>query len=585
MKIKLLKLYSSPEVFKPINFDDGVNIIMGERVEEENIKKGKKTNGVGKSLCVEFINFCLLKATAQSRVMKIPIDKLFGNTQIILDLEVNSQKITIIRTKEEPENPIIIKNGEENEFSNLDDANAYLKNLLFLDDLNNLPLSFREFLGPFVREEGSEFKNIIECYDLEKKIPLSILIKPHAFIFNLSISTIDKIENIFKEIDKLNKHKLILKNLLTENNVKKINDIKSSLNSLNDDLEKIETGLENNFKSNEAYESQQESLAKIQTQIDDVRSYQAALKYQLKKIELLPPVENIRKKDIEIIYNQFKSGLGELVSKSIEQAIIFKKKIDEFQNKLFNEKIKSIKDELLSVNSNLRRLEEEKSSQIDIIDKKGVLKDIKNSISIYEQKKDIYQKLKVNYENYEKNLRDIKELKSEKDKYFIEIDKELFNAKKIIDSFNKTILEIHEYIMESNFASFNIETVNSSKSKKVINFEMRIDDDGSHSVDRAKVFIYDISLLFNIFTKERHPKFLIHDNIFDVDQDTLIRSLNYLYLAENKNYEFQYILTLNRDKIENEIAKGLINLNIETHRVANFTKKDRFLYGDKYQEI
>lgn len=132
--------------------------------------------------------------------------------------------------------------------------------------------------------------------------------------------------------------------------------------------------------------------------------------------------------------------------------------------------------------------------------------------------------------------------------------------------------------------SFDITTVNNNRSKQVVNIDLRTFDDGSHSVNRSKVFIYDMSLLFNEYTKKRHPGFLVHDNIFDVDQDTLIQSLNFLSNQEEKYTDFQYILTLNRDKIENEERAKAIKLDIEEHKVATFTKKNKFLKKD-YQEL
>ena len=115
-------------------------------------------------------------------------------------------------------------------------------------------------------------------------------------------------------------------------------------------------------------------------------------------------------------------------------------------------------------------------------------------------------------------------------------------------------------------------------------FDMRTYDDGSHSVERTKVFIYDMALLFNEHTRVRHPKLLIHDNIFDVDQDTLVQSLNFLKIQEEKFDDFQYILTLNRDKIENEERRKLIQLDIPGHKIASFTKQNKFLKKD-YKEI
>ena len=77
---------------------------------------------------------------------------------------------------------------------------------------------------------------------------------------------------------------------------------------------------------------------------------------------------------------------------------------------------------------------------------------------------------------------------------------------------------------------------------------------------------------------------LIHDNIFDVDQDTLVQSLNFLAKQEEKFDDFQYVLTLNRDKIENEERRKLIKLDVQKHKIASFTKKEKFLKKN-YQEI
>ncbi|MCK4922844.1 MAG: AAA family ATPase, partial [Bacteroidales bacterium] len=65
--IRLKKLYSIPKSFEPINFESGLNIILGEKSEGNN-----KTNGVGKTMSIEFLNFCLLKKTSDSRVTLIP---------------------------------------------------------------------------------------------------------------------------------------------------------------------------------------------------------------------------------------------------------------------------------------------------------------------------------------------------------------------------------------------------------------------------------------------------------------------------------------------------------------------------------
>ena len=131
--------------------------------------------------------------------------------------------------------------------------------------------------------------------------------------------------------------------------------------------------------------------------------------------------------------------------------------------------------------------------------------------------------------------------------------------------------------------SFEIKTKTNGRGKTPVDISLRIFDDGSHSVDRTKVFIYDMALLFNEYTRQKHPLFLVHDNIFDVDQDTLVQCLNFAYRQEERYSDFQYILTLNRDKIENEERLKLIDMDVDAHKVAVYTKKKKFLKHD-YQE-
>ncbi len=71
--------------------------------------------------------------------------------------------------------------------------------------------------------------------------------------------------------------------------------------------------------------------------------------------------------------------------------------------------------------------------------------------------------------------------------------------------------------------------------------------------------------------KYNHSGFLLHDNIQAVDQDTFIRCLNFGKLEQSEE-DFQYILTLNRDRLESEETMRLLELDIYQSRVSRFTK-------------
>src|SRR5690606_32958529 len=109
-----------------------------------------------------------------------------------------------------------------------------------------------------------------------------------------------------------------LEKTLTKNKTLKINDVRAEVNSLNDQLEKINAALDS-LKSNEAYETIQNELTEIQSKLEKLRDEQIAIKFEINRIETMPKAESISTRDIEIIYNQFKNGLGDLVSKSLDE--------------------------------------------------------------------------------------------------------------------------------------------------------------------------------------------------------------------------------------------------------------------------
>ena len=179
--IKLIKLYSEPPIFEPIKFLPGINLILGETVEDSN-----KTIGVGKSLCIEFINFCLLKQYKHSRISKIPREKLLPETEIILEFEINKNPLKILRSIDKFDNPRIINSDNKTiEFSNIEDANNYLTELLFEKKIDKTYPSFRELMGPLLRDERSEFKDILQCYDTNLRIPPQY--NPNLYFFEIDL--------------------------------------------------------------------------------------------------------------------------------------------------------------------------------------------------------------------------------------------------------------------------------------------------------------------------------------------------------------------------------------------------------------
>lgn len=578
-RIRLNRLYSESNIFEEISFRDGVNIILGEKYDDSSVK-GRKTNGVGKSMSIEFLDFGFLNDYEKSRIAKIPKEVFPLEENVILDLDIGDEAITIKRNRKQADQPVIIREGRTVSFDKLQDAREYLTGLIF-PKLNGKKVpSFRNLFSILMRDERSEFTDIIKCHDLTKKIPDDL--SAHLFLLGFSLEAYKNTLETIKEIEAVNTVIAKDKKELTQEGKKKISDVKAELNALEDELQKLEDAIES-FKTNETFDSMEADLIELEDLLDQLRKRQKALRYDYEKIRKMPKPEQIDDREIELVYNQFKSELGNAVVKSLNEVVGFKNKIEEFQRTLVNQKAKELESQLKSIAEQIRVLDDEYSEKLKVIDKKGVLKNLKVSLKIYEAKKDSISHTKFLFDQYEKNEKKKRMLNLQKTQQLMEIDSEIEQNKEIMDDFIDTILEIHESIMGNKECSFSLQTVDKARKKTPVELTLRIYDDGSHSVDRTKVFIYDMALLFNQYTRDRHPLFLVHDNIFDVDQDTLVQCLNYIYKQEEQYQDFQYILTLNRDKIENEEQRKLIQMDIDEHQVAVFTKEKKFL-GRNYQE-
>lgn len=278
-------------------------------------------------------------------------------------------------------------------------------------------------------------------------------------------------------------------------------------------------------------------------------------------------------------YEQLKEGLGNLIVKELDQVLGFKHKIEEFQNHLLNIRKQELLQSINDLDRQLSAFDKKYTANLKVLDQGGGLKNLKQTYAAHQTKSDELLQLRSFLKRYDELEIDKLKLKSEKEIQIIELQSEISAARDVINSFEKTILDVHEFIQGSRKASFDIKP---TSKKQIVEFLMRIDDDGSHSIDREKVFIYDFSLLINEFTSLKHPSLLIHDNIFEVDQDTLINSLKFiaqnLDLLETK----QYILTLNFDRLES-ISEETWFTEVNKHVKVRFTKANRFLKFN-YQE-
>ena len=104
-----------------------------------------------------------------------------------------------------------------------------------------------------MRDERSEFTDIIKCHDLTKKIPDDL--SAHLFVRIFFLEAYKNTLETIKEIEAVNTVIAKDKKELTQEGKKKISDVKAELNALEDELQKLEDVIGESFKTNETFDS------------------------------------------------------------------------------------------------------------------------------------------------------------------------------------------------------------------------------------------------------------------------------------------------------------------------------------------
>lgn len=570
--LTIKRLYSEPSLFKPIDFFNGFNLILGETTDNS-----VKTNGVGKSLCIEFINYALLKDHGKSRVSKIPKNDLPEGFEICLDFEIDDKKITIRRNVFKEDFPQLYVNGKLKPVATKSQVSEYLTSLTFGSISTNESPSFRSILGPLIRDEKSEFKSIIKCFDTDKRIPPDY--EPHLYLLGINPAPYNQANHLSRDLEKIRAAKSKVKESVEALTGKNISEAKADLNDLKNQAEKTQKDIDR-LENIEGYDIVKSEIIALEDEIEDKRARQEVLKSEISKIQLFKGDNYIDENEVADLYNQFKDGLGDLIKKELSEVSAFKKKIDDFQRSLINERKENVTKEIGALDEELKTLDNRYKEKVSLLDQEGLLKSLKKTIAIHQRKMEDYSSLNSFLEAFSNHEQERKDKDIERKNQIHLLDTYVIEAKDSVESIESLILEMHEYVYGDQQCSFDVEV---KDNKEIVKFDLRIYDDGSHSIDREKVFFYDYALLTSPSTEGRHPGLLIHDNIFEVDRDTLIKNLDYINSTLGSLTNKQYILTLNKDMLSPEDLL-ISKLNMSNHVRATFTKNKRFL-NIHYQEL
>lgn len=541
--MKLIKLYSNYPNFKTMEFrNKGFSFIAGS---EKNISNKSTYNGVGKTLSIVLIDFCL-GANALEDLKKLACN-------FYLDVRISNRKFTFSRSTINNKKIYI----DDDEYT-VDKFKKKLEEMLAIERQDNI--SIRTILSYFIRYKKSSFIDpiITNKYTSVNKPDYSSLVNVF-YLLNLDTKLLKEKQKNHKKLDSAKNAKRSLedkeiKSLLNSNNT----NIDIEMNILSKKLEE-KLKLRELYKVSDTYADLKSELYNKRNALNETTNCIEIIKSNLKKIAL-----SLEEKH-DITVEEIKKFYGDVYNIFPSDIIRELKEVEEFHNNLIKNRINRLSNSRIELMTKLKNKEQDKKlieKRIDelysILGSNGELIEydsINNEIDAINNQISKYKMYKDNISLIENRI-----LKCTQDMNSNNLlaNQYLIDNKDKIDELNKTFanLVVDLYGDEtSGSISIKNNTLNNS-----IQFEMqtKIKNDSSTGIGNSKILCFSTMLLF---LNKVNIEFMIMDNkvLEGIASNQLA---NYFKTIHNTD-DFQYIFTINQNEL-NELKVKL---------------------GDEYEEI
>ncbi|MBQ3018061.1 MAG: DUF2326 domain-containing protein [Clostridia bacterium] len=528
--MKLLKLTADKKSFHPIEFKDGINVIVGKKTTPDKKVDGNTFNGVGKSLIVHLIHFCLCSNKIETLENKLP------NWTFTLLFAHNNKEHSISRNTSNQGQ--IVLDGESKK---LNEVRKWLLEQLGLKDEK---ISFQTILSSFVRRSRACYikYNQTSTFPDDYKTLLN-----NGFLLGLDTELIIKKKELRTEQENLNKTERMLKNdpVFKEYYCGK-SDAQLDRGELELEIERLKRELAEFKVSNNYHEIEQEAND-VSFEKKEIENQIVIIENNIKNIKHAMTIQ--AEMSLEKVIQMYESAsveISDMLKKTLQE-------VKEFHNNL-----------ILTRNNRLTR--ELKSNELVLREKQRVLESLGtkmdqllqylNTHGALEEYTALNQKLSdlqmqlnhiKEYQNMLKTFQNkINEIKNQfiienknTEIYLEEIDN-------LLTRLRQKFLEMAKMFYPKKKSGLLIEN-NIGENQLRFNIEAKIEDDSSDGVNEVKIFCFDLLLLLQ---KKTPIDFLMHDSRLLANMDPRQRATLYRVAYDAcEEGGFQYITTINEDAL------------------------------------
>jgi len=536
--MRLIEISANKSTFKTVRFNrTGVSLIVGSRKDPLSGGDGVRSyNGVGKSLLIEIIHFCLGSNANSAFRQHLP------GWEFTLVFEA-AGKINAASRSTEKQGEIRL-NGQN---FNTKGFNEHLEKFCFdLPEWGGKQLSFRSLLPRFIRRSKADYNDArITSSDRE---PYTILLR-NLFLLGIDTSLIESKcqlrtrQSDLELFERNFKKDPFIKEYYTGNK-----DASLQAKHLEEQIVRLESDLSRFAVAEDYYQIEQEAN-EIASHLRALKNNKAiadnSLENVKKSMETRP---DIPREKLLKIYGELQGAFKEDALKKLEDVELFHSQLlTNRMARLGQERIK-LETEAKLLAAEIRALNSEVDAKLGYLaDKKALDQYAAVSSQISDlrgkrQKLQDYQQLLHNSREEATSVR-IK-LAGENVKTNVYLDETAAERES-----RWTIFSSLAKLFFPDAPAGIILNNNIGDNKIRYDFDVRIEADGSDGINAVKLFCYDLSV---VTAQQNHSmSFIFHDSRLFSDIDPRQRAVLFkTALNQSLKNNYQYIATVNQDQLD-----------------------------------
>lgn len=534
--MRLISLSADHESFHAIRFNkSGITLVLGKKKSSAKNSPNRTYNGVGKSLSIALIDFCLGANKRKGLEEQLP------DWAFTLAFEHQSLQYSVTRNTSN-QNKIIFNDEEVS----LAKYRERLESIMFDLLPRKKSLTGRSLISRFIRPGRASYAAFDKQQPSEK--PYERLLR-NGFLLGLDTELIENKRNLTVERDRTREfEKNIRKDEIFHEFFAAGKDSQIELKDLEDEIGRLQEDL-SNFRVAENYEEQRDEADRLTSTIRDMKNRAAMFGNELASIE-----QSLREKadlavdQVAALYAEAKTALPDAVVKRMEEVVSFHKGLVQKRSSRLSQEKQSISLQLEELRSATNFMNRELDEKLGFLGEHGALDEysqLSDQLSLLKTKAQKIRDYQQLLASYSKKIRDCNtKLNEEAERS----DAYLLQESGLMDENLERFRGFSSRFYSSKPGGLTVKN-NDGDNQIRFNIEAKIEDDASDGINDIKIFCFDMTLLLG---RHRHQlDFIYHDSRLFSDIDPRQRTELFRVANEFSNSnELQYIANVNEDELE-----------------------------------